>query len=204
MRHSSSSSSPVTDEAPPVVASAAAPLRDSSSDGRPPPPLGLDNVLRIPLAEGGRGLIPPAVLAALSLKVGSAMDVNRAAITRNVREVQRHERDSGSSEVQIAVMSTRIACLTAHLRTHAKDHVTRRSLVGLVAKRRRIMQYLLRKDPELYMRTVTALNLRPTMVFNPDVGSRGAKKHPTLTLTPGSPVGGADAAMPVGVEVAGS
>lgn len=101
-------------------------------------------------------------------------------------------------------MSTRISYLTSHLRTHAKDHATRRSLVGLVAKRRRVMQYLLRKDPDAYMRTVTALNLRPTMVFNPDVGSRGAKKHPTLSLTPAPSVGGASVAMPVGANTAGT
>ena len=44
-------------------------------------------------------------------------------------------------------MSTRISYLTAHLRSHHKDHVTRRALVGLVSKRRRVMQYLLKKDP---------------------------------------------------------
>lgn len=142
------------------------------------------------------------MLAALSIDTGAASDANRAAIARSVGGVRRHERDSGSSEVQIAIMSTRIAYLTAHLRTHAKDHVTRRSLVSLVAKRRRIMQYLLRKDPETYMRTVATLNLRPTMVFNPDVGSRGAKKHPTLALTPGPPPDGAAAATPAGVEAA--
>lgn len=54
------------------------------------------------------------------------------------------------------------------------------------------------------MRTVTALNLRPTMVFNPDVGSRGAKKHPTLSLTPAPSVGGACVAMPVGANTAGT
>lgn len=58
--------------------------------------------------------------------------------------------------------------------------------------------------PDAYMRTVTALNLRPTMVFNPDVGSRGAKKHPTLSLTPAPSVGGACVAMPVGANTAGT
>ncbi len=68
--------------------------------------------------------------------------------------------DTGSAESQIALFSYRIAHLTEHLRGNKKDHVTQRSLLRLVGKRRRLLDYLKEKDIERYRSIVKALNLR--------------------------------------------
>lgn len=71
-----------------------------------------------------------------------------------------HERDTGSPEVQIALYTARINQLTAHLQRHPKDHHSRRGLIILVGRRRRVLDYLKRKDIERYRNTVRALGLR--------------------------------------------
>jgi small subunit ribosomal protein S15 len=72
----------------------------------------------------------------------------------------RHERDTGAAEVQIALLTERINDLTEHLRTHKKDHHSRRGLLKLVGRRRRFLNYLQRKDLEGYRRLVRELGLR--------------------------------------------
>ncbi len=71
-----------------------------------------------------------------------------------------HEKDTGSSEVQIAIFSERINHLTDHLKTHAQDHNSRRGLLQLVGKRRRLLNYLQRTDIERYRAIVAKLGLR--------------------------------------------
>ena len=68
--------------------------------------------------------------------------------------------DTGSAEVQIAVLTDRINLLTQHLRTHSKDHHSRRGLLMLVGKRRRLLNYLQRKDLEGYRALIRELGLR--------------------------------------------
>jgi small subunit ribosomal protein S15 len=68
--------------------------------------------------------------------------------------------DTGSPEVQVALMTERINELTEHLRAHAKDHHSRRGLLKLVGKRRRMLRYLERKDIERYRAVVAELGLR--------------------------------------------
>ena len=68
--------------------------------------------------------------------------------------------DTGSSESQIALFSTRISHLTEHLKVHRKDYATQRSLLKLVGKRRRLLDYLKDNDIERYRAIVKALNLR--------------------------------------------
>lgn len=68
--------------------------------------------------------------------------------------------DTGSSEVQIALLTRRISDLTAHVQTHAKDHHSRRGLLQLVGRRRRLLDYLQRKDVEGYRRLIQQLGLR--------------------------------------------
>ena len=68
--------------------------------------------------------------------------------------------DTGSSEVQIALLTRRINDLTAHVQTHAKDHHSRRGLLQLVGRRRRLLNYLQRKDLEGYRRLIQQLGLR--------------------------------------------
>ena len=72
----------------------------------------------------------------------------------------RRARDTGSPEVQVALMTERINELTEHLRTHSKDHHSRRGLLMLVGKRRRLLRYLERSDVERYRALVADLGLR--------------------------------------------
>lgn len=71
-----------------------------------------------------------------------------------------HPKDTGSPEVQIALLSERINYLTSHLRLHAKDHASRRGLIMMVNKRRRLLDYLNRRDPDRYREIVERLSLR--------------------------------------------
>jgi len=72
----------------------------------------------------------------------------------------RDEKDTGSAEVQIALLSRRITDLTAHVQTHSKDHHSRRGLLKLVGRRRRLLNYLQKKDLEGYRRLIQDLGLR--------------------------------------------
>lgn len=71
-----------------------------------------------------------------------------------------HESDTGSSEVQVALLSQRIEYLTEHFKTHKKDHHSRRGLLKLVGQRRRLLDYLKRTNVDRYRTVVTSLNLR--------------------------------------------
>ncbi len=71
-----------------------------------------------------------------------------------------HESDTGSSEVQVALLSQRIESLTEHFKTHKKDHHSRRGLLKLVGQRRRLLDYLKRSSVERYRTVVSSLNLR--------------------------------------------
>ena len=71
-----------------------------------------------------------------------------------------HEKDTGSAEVQIALLSQRITYLTEHFQTHKKDHHSRRGLLMLVGRRRRLLRYLERTDLERYRSLVGELGLR--------------------------------------------
>ena len=73
---------------------------------------------------------------------------------------QLHKTDTGSPEVQIALLSTRIAMLTEHFKTHKKDHGSRKGLLTLVAKRRRLLTYLRDTDPERYKAVLLRLGIR--------------------------------------------
>ncbi len=71
-----------------------------------------------------------------------------------------HEADTGSPEVQIALLSQRIKDLTEHFKIHAKDHHSRRGLLKLVGQRRRLLNYLKRKDVERYRTLIQELGIR--------------------------------------------
>ncbi|MBQ7477459.1 MAG: 30S ribosomal protein S15 [Selenomonadaceae bacterium] len=71
-----------------------------------------------------------------------------------------HEGDTGSPEVQIAVLTARISYLTEHLKEHKKDHHSRRGLLKMVGHRRRLLSYLSKKDIERYRAIISKLNLR--------------------------------------------
>jgi small subunit ribosomal protein S15 len=71
-----------------------------------------------------------------------------------------HAKDTGSPEVQIALLSERIAYLTEHFRVNRKDHASRRGLLAMVGKRRRLLEYLKRRKPESYQQLIEKLGIR--------------------------------------------
>lgn len=73
---------------------------------------------------------------------------------------KKHENDTGSPEVQIAILTEQINVLTEHLRIHSKDHHSRRGLLKMVGHRRRLLNYLQKEDVERYRGLVKALGLR--------------------------------------------
>jgi small subunit ribosomal protein S15 len=77
-----------------------------------------------------------------------------------ITEHRRSDTDTGSAEVQIAVLSKRISGLTEHLKSHSKDHASRRGLLMLVGRRRRMLEYLKREDIDRYREIVARLGLR--------------------------------------------
>jgi small subunit ribosomal protein S15 len=77
-----------------------------------------------------------------------------------IGDYRRSETDTGSPEVQVAILSKRIAELTEHLQTHKKDHHSRRGLLQMVGKRRRLLDYLRKEDVERYRELIPRLGLR--------------------------------------------
>ncbi len=77
-----------------------------------------------------------------------------------VRQYQLHEKDSGSTEVQIALLTERINQLTEHFKTHEHDHHSRRGLLKLVGQRRRLLTYLSNNDVKRYRQLIAKLGLR--------------------------------------------
>ena len=88
------------------------------------------------------------------------MSITKDRKTELIREYQRGETDTGSPEVQIAVLSQRITHLTEHLKGHHKDHASRRGLLMLVSKRRRLLDYLKNSAPQRYFAILEKVGLR--------------------------------------------
>jgi small subunit ribosomal protein S15 len=103
-------------------------------------------VLELPTAPG------------LSRKGGSRLAASAKA--QVIADNRRSEKDTGSAEVQIAIFSERINHLTDHFKDHKNDHNSRRGLLQLVGKRRRLLSYLQREDVERYRALVAKLGLR--------------------------------------------
>lgn len=80
--------------------------------------------------------------------------------TEIIAKYKLHESDSGSPEVQVALLSERISQLTEHFQTHAKDHHSRRGLLKMVSRRRRLLDYLRSQDIERYRKLIGALGIR--------------------------------------------
>lgn len=76
------------------------------------------------------------------------------------KEYQNDDRDTGSVEVQVALLSSRISELTEHLKVHKKDHSSRRGLITMVNKRRKLLSYLTKKDEARYQELIKRLGLR--------------------------------------------
>ena len=77
-----------------------------------------------------------------------------------ISQYQRHDGDTGSAEVQIALLTARINHLTEHLKAHKKDHASRRGLLRMVGKRNSLLKYLVQTDSTRYQEVIAALGLR--------------------------------------------
>jgi small subunit ribosomal protein S15 len=88
------------------------------------------------------------------------MTLTKDAKTQLIQEYRRGDADTGSADVQIAVLSKRISDLTEHLKTHKRDHASRRGLLQLVGRRRRLLEYVRREDVERYRELIARLGLR--------------------------------------------
>ncbi len=88
-----------------------------------------------------------------------------------IKKFQLHEGDTGSNEVQIAILAAEIDELAGHLKTHAKDHSSRRGLLRKVSSRRNLMRYLKKENPESYEELVKKLKIKPVKVISKPDGS---------------------------------
>ncbi len=86
------------------------------------------------------------------------LDTDRKQVI--IGEYRAHDKDTGSTDVQIALLTTRINELSGHLRTHRKDHQSRRGLLQMVGQRRRLLAYLSREDVGRYRNLIASLGLR--------------------------------------------
>ena len=88
------------------------------------------------------------------------MALNKDRKTELISSYRTHDSDTGSPEVQVAILSERIGYLTEHFKTHAKDHHSRRGLLKLVSTRRSLLDYLKRTDEKRYKALIERLNIR--------------------------------------------
>ena len=88
------------------------------------------------------------------------MALSKDRKTGIIGDYKTHDGDTGSPEVQVALLSERINYLTEHFKSHAKDHHSRRGLLMLVGKRRRLLDYLKHKDAQRYSDLIRRLNIR--------------------------------------------
>ncbi|HEY8549770.1 MAG TPA: 30S ribosomal protein S15 [Vicinamibacterales bacterium] len=88
------------------------------------------------------------------------MPLTKERKTEIIESFRTHPSDTGSPEVQVAILSDRIAYLTEHFKTHAKDHHSRRGLLKLVGQRRRLLDYLKSKDTNRYAELIKRLGIR--------------------------------------------
>ncbi len=88
------------------------------------------------------------------------MSLNKDKKTELITGYRVHERDTGSPEIQVALLTTKISELTEHLRTHKKDYASRRGLLMMVSRRRRLLDYLKKVNPDRYLSIIHRLEIR--------------------------------------------
>jgi small subunit ribosomal protein S15 len=103
---------------------------------------------------------PPALAPGASSSTIAASFMAESTETLDIKEFQLHEKDTGSADVQVALLTHRIAQLTEHLKTNAKDHSSRRGLLKMVAQRRSLLDYLSRSRSDRYKTLIDKLHLR--------------------------------------------
>ena len=88
------------------------------------------------------------------------MTITTEQKTDLIEQFKQSSNDTGSPEVQIAILTTRINNLTEHMRTHKKDYATRRGLLGMVSRRRRLLDYVRKVNPDRYLDIIGKLSIR--------------------------------------------
>jgi small subunit ribosomal protein S15 len=88
------------------------------------------------------------------------MPLARESKASTIERYRVHAKDTGSPEVQVALLSERINYLNEHFRVHRKDHASRRGLLNMVGRRKRLLEYLKRRDPEAYKEVIEKLGIR--------------------------------------------
>ena len=88
------------------------------------------------------------------------MSITKERKTGLIGDYKRTDTDTGSPEIQIAILTTRVGELTEHLRTHKKDYASRRGLLMMVSRRRRLLDYLKTVDPQRYLDVIRRLDIR--------------------------------------------
>jgi small subunit ribosomal protein S15 len=142
-----------------LVASARVPRRKAARRPRSAP-IGVLLPFRKTAVSAVRGRFPAARLDCGVTFEGGCLTLTKEAKQEIVGKHGRSENDTGSAEVQIALLTARVNELTEHLRTHPKDHYSRRGLLKLVGRRRRLLQYLQKRNLEGYRALIQELGLR--------------------------------------------
>jgi small subunit ribosomal protein S15 len=88
------------------------------------------------------------------------MTVTKERKQEIVKEFSKHENDSGSADVQIAMLTERINSMTEHMRSAVRDYSSRRGLLKMVSKRRSLLDYVRKHEPQRYLELITKLNIR--------------------------------------------
>ena len=88
------------------------------------------------------------------------MTITKEQIAELTKKYGTSDTDTGSSSVQVAILTTRINALTGHLKTHTKDNHSRRGLLAMVSKRRKLLDYIKERNPQQYLDLITSLNIR--------------------------------------------
>merc|ERR1711957_493320 len=115
---------------------------------------------------------PDLVVQYLAVDNMSHKDIVHTTLKAVREDFASHESDTGSSQVQVALLTTKIAHLSVHLENNRKDHKSQRGLLGMLSLRKRLLKYMQRKDPIAYQDTITKLGLRDRSF----TGSRYAEK----------------------------
>uniref|UniRef100_A0A7S0ZGR6 30S ribosomal protein S15 n=1 Tax=Timspurckia oligopyrenoides TaxID=708627 RepID=A0A7S0ZGR6_9RHOD len=136
-----------------------------------------NSYLRLDGLSGETVKVPALVAAALSFENASSADLNKLNKRLSVEKFQRHENDTGSPEVQIAIMTNRIQVLDASLKRYWKDTTGHHRRMILREKRRKMAKYLLRESPERFIACLKALKLSSS-VAHTSVPRKGSKKVP--------------------------
>jgi small subunit ribosomal protein S15 len=115
--------------------------------------------------ERGRSLLARELSEKTSCQVARDGDFSRLEFmateqTTELQDLKLHDKDTGSADVQVALLTQRINQLTDHFKAHAKDHASRRGLLKMVARRRRLLDYLKRTQGDRYKVVLEKLNLR--------------------------------------------